>query len=89
MAVKRGGLGKGLDALISEKPVEKKKANTKAEEKSSDSTREISINEIEPNKNQPRERFDEDGLVDLADSNQQHGIFSPLLLQKEIMDFIR
>ena len=82
MAVKRGGLGKGLDALISEKPVEKKKTSTKAEEKSSDSTREISINEIEPNKNQPRERFDEDGLVDLADSIKQHGIFQPIIVTK-------
>ncbi len=80
MAVKRGGLGKGLDALISEKPVEKKKA--KAEEVGSDSTREISINEIEPNKNQPRERFDEDGLVDLADSIKQHGIFQPIIVTK-------
>jgi len=80
MAVKRGGLGKGLDALISEKPMEKKKA--KAEEVNSDSTREISINEIEPNKNQPRERFDEDGLVDLADSIKQHGIFQPIIVTK-------
>ena len=80
MAVKRGGLGKGLDALISEKTVEKKKA--KAEEVNSDSTREISINEIEPNKNQPRERFDEDGLVDLADSIKQHGIFQPIIVTK-------
>lgn len=80
MAVKRGGLGKGLDALISEKPVEKKKA--KVEEAGSDSTREISINEIEPNKNQPRERFDEDGLVDLADSIKQHGIFQPIIVTK-------
>ena len=80
MAVKRGGLGKGLDALISEKPVEKKKA--KAEEVNSDSTREISINQIEPNKNQPRERFDEDGLVDLADSIKQHGIFQPIIVTK-------
>ena len=82
MAVKRGGLGKGLDALISEKPVEKKKTNTKAEATNSDSTREISINEIEPNKNQPRERFDEDGLVDLADSIKQHGIFQPIIVTK-------
>lgn len=80
MAVKRGGLGKGLDALISEKPVEKKKGKT--EEVNSDSTREISINEIEPNKNQPRERFDEDGLVDLADSIKQHGIFQPIIVTK-------
>lgn len=80
MAVKRGGLGKGLDALISEKPVEKK--NSKVEEVSADSTREISINEIEPNKNQPRERFDEDGLVDLADSIKQHGIFQPIIVTK-------
>ncbi len=80
MAVKRGGLGKGLDALISEKPVEKK--NSKVEEVSADSTREISINEIEPNKKQPRERFDEDGLVDLADSIKQHGIFQPIIVTK-------
>ncbi len=78
---KKGGLGKGLDALIGEKPAEKKTAK-KEEATNSDLTMEININEIEPNKNNPRERFDEDGLVDLADSIKQHGMFQPIILTK-------
>ena len=80
MAVKRGGLGKGLDALISERPAEKK--TSKKEESIADATTEIKINDIEPNKNQPREKFDEDGLVDLADSIKQYGVFQPIIVTK-------
>ena len=80
MAARKGGLGKGLDALISEKPAEKK-AVVK-DEQVGDITTEININDIEPNKDQPRRKFDEDGLVDLADSIKQHGIFQPIIVTK-------
>lgn len=76
MAVKKG-LGKGLDIMIPEK-IES------VEEKSENVSREtmIHINDIEPNKSQPRKRFDEDALQELADSIKQFGVIQPLILQK-------
>lgn len=76
MATKRG-LGKGLDSMIPEK--------VKKDEKKPDVSREtlIGINEIEPNKSQPRKNFDEDSLQELADSIKQYGIIQPLILQKK------
>ena len=88
MAVKRNGLGKGLDSLIpnkSSKPSpEKENQNTKKEEKST-LTGEIlvKINEVEPNREQPRKDFDEDSLMELADSIKQFGILQPLIVQKK------
>ena len=76
MAVKKG-LGKGLDIMIPEK-IENK------QNKKEDVSREtlISINEIEPNKQQPRRKFDEDALQELAESIKQFGVIQPLILQK-------
>jgi ParB family chromosome partitioning protein len=42
----------------------------------------IHISDIEPNKSQPRKRFDEDSLQELADSIKQYGVIQPLILQK-------
>jgi ParB family chromosome partitioning protein len=42
----------------------------------------VHISEIEPNKSQPRKRFDEDALQELADSIKQYGVIQPLILQK-------
>jgi ParB family chromosome partitioning protein len=76
MAVKKG-LGKGLDIMIPEK-IES------IEEKADNVSREtiIHINDIEPNKSQPRKKFDEDSLQELADSIKQFGVIQPLILQK-------
>lgn len=74
MAAKRNGLGKGLDSLIpnktagkSEKPSAKKSSD---DSKKEDKTGEVmvKINSVEPNREQPRKDFDEDSLVELADS---------------------
>jgi ParB family chromosome partitioning protein len=75
MALKKG-LGKGLDIMIPEHIIEN--------ENKSDVSREtlIHINDIEPNKSQPRKRFDEDALQELADSIKQYGVIQPLILQK-------
>jgi ParB family chromosome partitioning protein len=76
MPVKKG-LGKGLDIMIPEKieSVEDKKENVSRETM-------IHINDIEPNKLQPRKKFDEDSLQELADSIKQFGVIQPLILQK-------
>ena len=43
----------------------------------------LNINQIEPNRKQPRKNFDEDALVELADSIKQFGIIQPLVVQKK------
>ncbi len=91
MAVKRNGLGKGLDSLIPNKNDKVAKASVKAEElkKKEDEipskTGEImvKINQVEPNRDQPRKDFDEDALMELADSIKQFGILQPLIVQKK------
>ena len=81
MSIKsKHGLGKGLDSMI---PAKKEKENvvTKVEENVSRETF-INITEIEPNREQPRRHFDEDSLLELAESIKQYGIVQPLILQK-------
>lgn len=77
MAVKKG-LGKGLDIMIPEKIIDN------ASDTSENVSREtlIRVSEIEPNKTQPRKRFDEDALQELAESIKQYGVIQPLILQK-------
>ena len=95
MAVKKGGLGKGLDSLIpsgtpkNKKSVtEEKKQPVKVVEKVVEKIVEkpvelkMKITEVEPNREQPRKNFDEDALLELAESIKQFGILQPLLVQK-------
>ena len=83
MAVKRKGLGKGLDSLIPEnksvKPVAKPE---KAEETVKTGEQMLKINQVEPNREQPRKHFEEDALLELADSIKQYGVLQPLLVRK-------
>ena len=88
MAVKRNGLGKGLDSLIPNKAEKTVKAEKKTEEKKEERKSEsgeilVKINQVEPNREQPRKEFDEDSLMELADSIKQFGILQPLLVQKK------
>lgn len=96
MAARRGGLGKGLDSLISpghsakaeakEKPA---KPEVKVVEKIVEKVVEkpvemkLKISEIEPNREQPRKSFDEDGLIELSESIKQFGVLQPILVQKK------
>lgn len=87
MAVRNKGLGKGLDALIQDKKVTKPaKAEDKAlsEEKQASGSGElmVKINMVEPNRDQPRKNFEEDALLELADSIKQMGVLQPLLVRK-------
>lgn len=72
MAPKKGGLGRGLDALFVDNSIE---------EISTANTVKLRINEIEPNRDQPRKTFDEEALSELADSIAQHGVIQPLLVR--------
>ena len=70
MAKKQSGLGKGLSALMLENSVDEMVA-----------TNTLPLNEIMPNKEQPRKTFDEGALQELADSITQHGVLQPLLVR--------
>ena len=66
-----------------------KNKNPKTEKTDSENTHEnptgelmLNINEVEPNRGQPRKEFDEDALLELADSVRQYGILQPLIVQK-------
>ena len=88
MAVKRGGLGKGLDSLIPEpkkaKPaVPKQTSQDKDKEEAKGGEFIVSINKVEPNREQPRKAFEEDALYELSDSIKQFGVLQPLLVQKK------
>lgn len=83
MAVKRGGLGKGLDSLIPDHKTVKTTERKKQEvEEKKEGEQLININKIEPNHEQPRRNFEEDSLLELADSIKQFGVLQPLIVQK-------
>ena len=82
MAAKKGGLGgAGLSALIPETENSKSKSK-KSEQEGGRGILEVDINKVEPNKDQPRKTFNEDKLLELAESIKQHGVLDPLLVQK-------
>ena len=88
MPGKKSGLGKGLDSLIPNKKNDISASTVeKKQEKENDSPKSgeimVRINEVEPNRDQPRKDFDEDALMELADSIRQFGILQPLLVQKK------
>lgn len=78
------GLGKGLDALIpSAVDVKSKKDNSQGENSGSEKGSEtfVKITKVEPNREQPRKNFDEDSLLELAESIKQFGLLQPILVQ--------
>ena len=87
MVVKSKGLGRGLDTLIPEKKSIKssqKSETSKSAEKQEPQNGELmmKINMVEPNRDQPRKNFEEDALLELADSIKQMGVLQPLLVRK-------
>ena len=86
MAVKKKGLGKGLDSLIPDNKGSKSSVESephpKDEEEQNSGEQMMKINMVEPNREQPRKKFEEDALLELADSIKQFGILQPLLVRK-------
>ena len=85
MASPKRGLGKGLDSMIPNKlPIagteskEKKKENKDVSHETL-----VKISEIQPNREQPRKKFNEDAMHELAESIKQYGVLQPLILQKK------
>lgn len=85
---KRIGLGKGIDTLIPAKENIKSTPKEKVVEKVVEKIVEkkvenrVKLTEIEPNRSQPRKNFDEDSLMELADSIKQYGLIQPIVVQK-------
>lgn len=85
------GLGKGLDSLIPDKNSGKTAAHSAVtsdhQEIISDDKHMnvvmLNINKVEPNKGQPRKHFNEDSIIELADSIKQKGVISPILVNKK------
>ena len=95
MAGKKSGLGRGLDALFPEKTAQSKPKTVKtvkeekkvavdtkksSQQETSNGERMMKISMIEPNREQPRKKFDEDALQELSESIKQYGILQPLLV---------
>ncbi len=77
MEQRRSGLGKGLAALL---PTEN--VGTVGESPTTGAyLREVPVGNISPNPNQPRGRFDEEGLVELAHSIRELGVLQPILVR--------
>ena len=72
MALKKGGLGRGLDALLIDNSIENTTASSAVK---------LKLTDIEPNKGQPRKKFDEAALSELAQSIEKHGVIQPLLVR--------
>lgn len=87
MAVKKTGLGKGLDSLIQVQSPKKTESATNqsavVEKVLKKEEVMVKITEIEPNREQPRKSFDEDSLLELAESIKQFGVIQPLIVQKK------
>ena len=80
MAANKHALGKGLDSLIANKVGTAPLAeNKKSEEKPAEVK--VKIYKVVPNREQPRKNFDEDALLELAESIKQFGVLQPLLVQ--------
>ena len=72
MAMKERGLGKGLGALLGDTALQTQEGGSVT----------LPISEVQPGLNQPRKRFDEESLSDLADSIRQYGIIQPLTVRR-------
>lgn len=69
LAVKRGGLGRGLESLFSDNASDVQVKRT------------LRTSEIEPNRLQPRKSFDDETIASLADSIKEHGMIQPLVVR--------
>lgn len=85
MAAKRSGLGRGLDALIPRTPDmgEAEKPSFVPSEISSNAVIQLEVERIRPNPRQPRTRFDEQEMAELAVSIREHGVIQPLIVKQE------
>ena len=75
---KKTGLGKGLDALFSNST-----QNIEEEVKEGEKILTLEVNEVEPNRSQPRKRFEDESLEELSDSIKRYGVIQPIIVSKK------
>ncbi len=93
MAVRKSGLGKGLDSLIPDHHSHADRASTgygTGQDEDREGVLLVRLSKVEPNREQPRKQFDEDSLMELAESIKQYGVLQPLLVldKKEYYEII-
>ena len=89
MSERRNALGKGLEQLFSDDNItfEELEETIVDEAKRNDEIVEIDLSELRPNPYQPRKKFDEEALNELADSIKEHGVFQPIIVKKSIKGY--
>ncbi|MCI8620477.1 MAG: ParB/RepB/Spo0J family partition protein [Clostridia bacterium] len=75
---KKTGLGKGLDALFKDTKIEENE-----EIQDGEKILKVDINEVEPNKEQPRKRFDDEAIEELSESIKRYGLIQPIIVTKK------
>jgi len=76
---KNTGLGKGLDALFGNNIIEE----IDEEIKENEIVKALKITEVEPNREQPRKKFDNEALEELSESIKQYGVLQPIIVTKK------
>ena len=85
---KRRALGRGLEELFNNEPIEYNQIEEKIQESTpKDEVIEINISDLRSNPYQPRKTFDEEALQELADSIREHGVFQPIIVKKSIKGY--
>ena len=89
MSERRNALGKGLEQLFSDDGLTFEELETSIvdEAKKNDEIVELDLSELRPNPYQPRKKFDEEALNELADSIKEHGVFQPIIVKKSIKGY--
>ena len=85
---KRRALGRGLEELFNNEPLDYGKVEEKIlNEATKDSIQNIKLDELRSNPYQPRKTFDEEALQELSDSIKEHGVFQPIIVKKGIKGY--
>ncbi|NCF32125.1 MAG: ParB/RepB/Spo0J family partition protein, partial [Proteobacteria bacterium] len=75
-------LGRGLDALLSERSISAEVTPDEVESKTLNAFSEIEIASIQPSSYQPRRHFSQDALQDLANSIREQGLMQPIVVRQ-------
>lgn len=81
MSDRQRGLGRGLSALLSEAAETEVPVDQITGQGQSRGVRELPLDQIEPNPDQPRRHFAEDEIASLAQSIAEHGVLQPILVR--------
>lgn len=86
--IKRRALGKGLEELFYNEPMEYNKIEEKIiTETPKEEIVKVNLDELRSNPYQPRQNFDEEALQELAASIKEHGVFQPIIIKKSIKGY--